>query len=199
MINNLIMLCMYHRDMFVDTKAPPYMNIQCGRAYSGIALDMVDDSVGVSIAERNKFWSKSLVYFGHKNLELPEYVGLCSYRRFFNGVQSGRPLHITPTSKSQQIISSINYSSMIEALESYDVILPVPYTYRQSLKSVITRNYYLRDFELLESVIAERSPDFLLSFRRVLASNALPGHNMFIMHRDKFREYCGWAFDICFP
>ena len=197
MTDRLAMLCMYHRDVLVDTSGSPYVNIQCGRQDSGVALDMCDDSFGESISDRNRFWSEITgLFWAHKNLRLPEYVGLCSYRRFFSGIESNRPLCLTTTENADRVISSINYQSLIEALKTSDIVLPVPYTYRQSVKRVIERNYHSSDFKLLEYVISEKYPDFLPSFRRVLSGNSLPGHNMFVMHKSKFSNYCEWVFDV---
>jgi hypothetical protein len=200
-VTDLRLMCMYYQDIIIPTNKEPFFNIQCGRASTKIQLDMAGDDTGDSLSSQNLFWSEITgLYWAWKNLEKSEFIGLCSYRRFFNFEQSSKPIEIVKTIKAKDKIFSINYDLVGKIFDDFDVILPVPYTYAWSIRRVCSKNYRDTDFTLLEKILKEVCPDYYSSYEKVMyKSNNLIGHNMFIMKWDEFQNYCKWVFDILIP
>tara|TARA_B100000989_G_scaffold295657_1_gene277171 strand:- start:22 stop:873 length:852 start_codon:yes stop_codon:yes gene_type:complete len=197
---NLKILCLYHKDVLVNTNFSPFFEIQCGKAESDINLPMQGDNLGENISIENKYWSEITgLYWAWKNIEKVKYIGLCSYRRFFNFTEKSSPLVLTSAKRAKKAIQSIDYSQLDEIFHSHDILLPVPYTYAWNINSIIKKNYNKEDFELLEEYIKNFHPAYYDSYLSVVYDrNFLAGHNMFIMKWDDFKHYCDWVFDILF-
>ena len=77
-------MCYYKDNDFVPN-SDIYMPIQCGKAFTKLELGISGDGTGNNISIRNTYWSEITgLYWTWKNMEPTKYVGLCSYRRFFN-------------------------------------------------------------------------------------------------------------------
>jgi hypothetical protein len=62
-----------------------YFDIQCGKDHTHTDLGMTADNTGLNISDRNPAWSEITgLYWAWKNMKDIDYIGLCSYRRFFN-------------------------------------------------------------------------------------------------------------------
>lgn len=197
----LRLMCMYYKEQLICTNKEPFFNIQCGRSTTKIQLDMAGDDTGDSLSSQNMFWSEITgLYWAWKNLEKSEFIGLCSYRRFFNFEQSSKPIEIVKSSEAKDRVFSVDYDSVGKIFNDFDIILPVPYTYAWSIRRVCSKNYKNTDFSLLEEMIKEVCPEYYCSYKKVMyKSNTLIGHNMFIMKWDEFESYCKWVFDILIP
>lgn len=192
------MMCLYYKDILVDTNIDPYLNIQCGKDSTGLDLDMIADNTGDNISKDNLYWSEITgLYWAWKNIEKSKYVGLCSYRRFFNFKEGVRPVEICSIEKAKAAISEINYEQLDEIFKKSDVILPVPYTYPWSISRVCSKNYRNEDYDILEAYIKSQEPDYHKDYLEVMRNtNEAIGHNMFIMRWSDFQDYCGWVFGI---
>ncbi|EHZ7120556.1 DUF4422 domain-containing protein [Vibrio vulnificus] len=196
---DLTMLCMYYRDVLTDTNYEPFLNIQCGADAAGVQLDMHGDNTGDNISYDNCYWSEITgIYWAWKNLELTGYVGLCSYRRFFNFKNSTRPIELINTDNAPGLIKdSFDTQRISEILSEHDVILPIAYNYPWSIRRVCSKNYKDEDFLILENYIAQNHPSYLEDYKHIMyKSNSMVGHNMFVMRAELFSEYCEWVFDI---
>lgn len=192
-----ILVC-YYRDVYLRRLEPAYLNIQCGKDETGLDLAMQGDNTGDNISARNRYWSEiTALYWAWKNMKPADYVGLCSYRRFFNYKSTpGIPVEIV-SQRLASAVGEIDQASVLDILARYDVILPEPYSYAYSIRRVCSMNYFDRDFELLESLIHEISPEYDRAYRSVAyESNKMIGHNMFIMPWKYFVSYCEWVFSI---
>ena len=194
------MLCLYHQDRLVETKRSPFLEIQCGKALSEISLPMQGDNLGDNISDENQFWSEITgLYWAWKNIATTKYVGLCSYRRFFNLTDSSEPLELVSIQDGQHRIDNLNYEAIEVMLKTVDIIMPVPYTYPCSIRRVCSKNYRDDDFDFLEVYIKEYTPDYYSAYQKVMySSNTAVGHNMFVMRGDDFEEYCSWVFGVLF-
>ncbi len=194
-----ILVCHYKSAPIIGDNAA-YFNIQCGRDDTKLILDMPGDNTGDNISARNRYWSEiTALYWAWKNLEKTKYVGLCSYRRFFNF----RNPQLTPIriidEKSNSEIGDIEFPEFDDIFSNHDVIIPKQYLYAYPIRKVCSMNYRDDDFELLEKLVHELSPEYDEAYRAVFyATNKMIGHNMFIMSWENFNSYCRWVFLILF-
>lgn len=193
-----IMVCFY-RSINLIPKNEAYFNIQCGAAETGIDLPMQKDDTGDNISSRNRYWSEITgLYWYFKNIaDKPKYIGLCSYRRFFNFSQNtGAPIKIIPSAKAEEI-NQIHLPDMDDVFSKYDIVLPVPYTFAYNFNKICIKNYNPKDFDILKEIISEISPSYLKAYDEVYYNKRLQiSHNMFIMKNKDFDEYCSWVFSI---
>lgn len=192
-----ILVCHY-RDIYLRSTDSAYFDIQCGKEATGLDLGMQGDNTGDNISARNQYWSEITgLYWAWKNMERADYVGLCSYRRFFNFKPAfGAPVRVVPRSSTFEV-GGIDLSAIIALFEQYDVVVPKPYVYAYSIRRVCSMNYVDRDFDLLEKVVHDLSPEYEAAFRHVLyGTNKMIGHNMFILPWDRFQQFCSWVFSI---
>jgi hypothetical protein len=192
---------MYYKDILIDTECYPYRNIQCGRASTNIKLDMAGDDTGGNISKENRYWSEITgLYWAWKNIEKTEFVGLCSYRRFFNLKASNMPIELQGSKNAGQHVRDINYEILDDVFKQSDVVLPVSYSYAWSIRRVCSMNYKDKDFSALKEMIKEVQPEYLGTYNNMMyKSNKMIGHNMFIMKWDDFQNYCEWVFSILMP
>lgn len=193
-----ILCCYYVDNDFVPT-SDIYMPIQCGKAYTQKELGIPGDDTGDNISDRNTYWSEITgLYWAWKNMKPVKYIGLCSYRRFFNFKRGlFKPMVEIHPKKDYQIVNDIRMPNIPSILGNYDVIMPKKYWYAYSSRNVCRMNYHIEDFDILKSIIHEKYPDYDESFDFVFRrNNYWYGHNMFIMKWEKFDAYCNWVFDI---
>lgn len=203
-MNNLdtkikILCCYYIDNIFVPSN-DIYYPIQCGKNSNDIDLGIIGDNTGDNISDRNRYYSEITgLYWAWKNLKNIEYIGLCSYRRFFNYKRHAFSVVKTLNIKDVKQIDEIEIPNLHKILASYDVIIPRPYIYPYSIRNVCRMNYRNEDFEILQSVIHELSPEYDMTFRNYYyMNNKMIGHNMFIWSWDNFDKYCNWVFPILF-
>jgi len=194
----LRMLVCYYRDVYLRSKDSAYLEVQCGKDATGIDLEMQGDNTGLNISSRNRYWSEiTALYWAWKNMGRSDYVGLCSYRRYFNfNSRSKAPVHVIAREQAEKV-AAIDLSIISKIFKNYDIIVPEPYTYAHSIRRVCSMNYVDSDFDLLEQLVHEMSPEYDDAYRHVFyGTNKMIGHNMFIMPWDRFQHYCTWVFGI---
>jgi hypothetical protein len=198
--SSLRILVCYYQDLLVKLNNNTYFNLHCGKDDTNFELEMIADNTGDNISIRNRYWSEITgLYWAWKNLDKIDYVGLCSYRRFFNfKINPRNLLQILPLDSSDQI-NEIEIPNMEEVFLNYDIIIPKPYVYAYSIREVCKRNYRIEDFDILEKIINKISPEFDEAFISTFYNNnKLIGHNMFIMSWEHYNEFCEWVFSILF-
>lgn len=197
--NIKILVCFYKEKLLLPGN-PIYLNLQCGKDNSTVDLGITGDNTGDNISSRNRYWSEITgLYWAWKNMDQVDYVGLCSYRRFFNFKQNPLSAIKTIPIKSIGKVNDVELPDFRDIFANYDVIIPKPYTYAYSIKEVCERNYRNEDFCKLEEIIHSLSPEFDEAYRAVIYdTNKMIGHNMFVMSWDNFNEYCEWVFGILF-
>ena len=192
-------LCLYYINNDFIPRDELYYPIQCGKAYTYKDLGIFGDDTGDNISSRNTYWSEITgLYWAWKNMAPVRYIGLCSYRRYFNF--NHKPfipmIKILPKKEYSQV-DNIQIPEISNIFKKYDIILPKKYWYAYSLRNVCRMNYYYEDFEILRDVINSLYPDYTESYDRMLHyENKGYGHNMFIMRWKMFEDYCQWVFDI---
>lgn len=192
-------LCLYYDHALIDTKYEQFINIQCGRSLTGKTLDMQGDDTGDNISARNPYWSEITgLYWAWKHLSKVDFIGLASYRRFFNfNFDTKNPVQLATQGESPRILQSTlgNYNS--SHFKNADVITPIPYTYAYSIRKVCSMNYNDSDFHKLEALIREQHPEYLDAYiEHMYHNNKMIGHNMFIMNWADFQKFCSWVFSV---
>lgn len=197
-VSSLKILVCHYKDVYIKSANSAYLDLQCGKDVTGLDLGMQGDNTGDNISARNQYWSEITgLYWAWKNLEHADYVGLCSYRRFFNFKPAfGNPVRII-TGSDKVEVEDIDLSTITALLSQYDIIVPQPYTYAYSIRRVCSMNYIDRDFDFLEKLVHDVSPEYDAAYRKVFyGTNKMIGHNMFILPWDRFQQFCSWVFNI---
>ena len=174
MSNIKIFICA-HKEVKLP-KHPYFLPIQAGAALHKPIMSYQPDSEGDNISIKNPhFCELTCHYWAWKNLKNVEIVGLNHYRRYFDFTrkwsQFSADKHFIPTEE----------------------FLKTDYTQQYG-------DYHIaRDWEMLRSIIKERSPQYIPAFEKTMDhSNKAAGYNMFITHWKHFDAYSEWLFDILF-
>ena len=199
MNENVKILCCYYKQNDFQPQSDIYYPIQCGVDATHIDLGINGDNIGDNISSRNTYWSEITgLYWAWKNMQPVDYVGLCSYRRFFN-FNTGffSPITKIIPKKDYIKIDEIKIPDIANILSKYDIIVPKKYYYAYSMRNVLRMNYYWEDFEILQGIIHDKYPEYDDAFIQYLWNyNYGYGHNMFIMSWENYDKYCSWVFDI---
>ena len=199
-MNELTILCMYHQKELLQTNFYPFFNIQCGENECELKLKMQGDGHNNPISSQNSYWSEITgLYWAWKNIQQTKYIGLCSYRRFFNFKESSNPVKLCKQKDASAHLLNVSYEYIDRIFKEHDVILPIEYTYSKSVHRVCEINYNQKDFELLEAYISNHQPEYSDAYGKIMNKNKMIGHNMFIMKYEDFIDYCEWVFEILIP
>lgn len=111
-----------------------------------------------------------------------EAVGLVHYRRHFKG-RSG-------------IASG---AELAASLSGVDAVLPRKRMYWiETNYSHYVHAHPAEGLDVTRKIVAERCPDYLPAFDRVMKRRGGHRFNMLVMRREIFDRYCSWLFDILF-
>lgn len=149
-----------------------YQPIQVGEGKDFLTLR---DNQGDNIAGWNKVYCEMTgVYEIYKNLELPDYVGICQYRR------------------------RLKFGSAEEVekvFDSFDAIAAEPLKMGMSPYDQYAICHNRGDMELAEKIIKERYPEYSKGWdRHIRNGRRLFYSNGVVLRRDDFLDYCGFYF-----
>ena len=118
-----------------------------------------------------------------------DYIGLVHYRR-----------HFCLKKKSRDPFENIITGAELRPiLGQYWVFVPKKRRYFiETLYSHYAHTHYAEHLDATREVIAERCPEYLPSFDRIMRRRYGYMFNMMIMRRDLADKYCKWLFDILF-
>lgn len=206
----------YYKNGTILNTDPIYQPIMAGNALLKGLSTIQGDNSGDNISTRNPYYSELTgTYWVWKNTR-QDITGTCHYRRFFTArpepfwYRVKRLLYfparmyknrwgVIYTKNTQFFVPRILNEDEINSLFSkYDAILPKPRLLKYTIKTHYSRYHDINDLNLLESIIAEKHPDFLEAFHAVLMSKKIYANNMFILKEEQFQEFMGWLFDILF-
>ena len=155
-------------------------------------LGYIGDNTGENISYKNaNYCELTGLYWAWKNLHC-DYIGLCHYRRYFAHSKHGSSLE----AKKAAIFHRADYEKL---LQSYDVILPKKRNYYiETVRSQYEHAHSKRDLDEVQTIIAERCPEYSEAFTKVMGRTKLHILNMFAMKKELFDEYCEWLFSIFF-
>ena len=174
------------------------------------------DDIGDNISVKNKNYSELTgIYWAWRNTK-EDVVGSCHYRRYFTAkpepflYKLKRLLYIPTglykkrygliyTSNTSYFLPRILDKEEISGLmDEYDAILPQARRLRYTVKEHYSRYHKIKDLKILESIIAQKYPDYIEAFKTTLNSKKLYANNMFVLHNSHFQEFMQWLFDILF-
>jgi len=165
-----------------------YLPVQAGAAIDPPLPGMTGDASGDHISSRNRLYSELTVHYWLWKNQAAQVYGLCHYRRYF-----------TRRALGGSADDALTAPQLDALMQGADVLLPIPRLY------LIETNYTqyahahgAAGLQLARAVIADRQPDFLPGFDRVMKRRWGRRFNMFIMRRDMFEAYSAWLFDVLF-
>ncbi len=165
-----------------------YLPVQAGAAVDPQLPGTVRDDSGQHISDRNRLYSELTVHYWLWKNQAAQVYGLCHYRRFFTQRPFGRSPAMALTSAQLDAL-----------LQDADVLVPFPRLYLiETNLSQYAHAHGAAGLELARAVIADRHPDFLPAYDRVMKRRWGRRFNMFIMRKDRFEAYSAWLFDILF-
>lgn len=174
-----------HKEIFYKLK-DIYIPILVGKNKKNNDLNYITDDTNDNISNKNSNYCELTgIYWLWKNYELPDYIGICHYRRFF----VKRPFY-----------NLINQKYIEKILSNYDVILPYPYDTKSSVKQhfIESPSGREKDLDRLERLIKEKYNSYYLDYMEVMNARAISYCNMVIMNKENFIKYCEWLFNILF-
>lgn len=110
------------------------------------------------------------------NLELPEYVGFCHYRRYLSFLDD---------------IPDID-----NIFSEYDAICSEPLMLKINVKEHYNNFHNIEDMFIIGGIIADKYPSYCNAWHNFINGNILIPYNMFIMKREDFKEYVDFIFSI---
>ena len=143
-------------------------------------LESYKDNVGDNISDMNGFFNElTTFYWIVKNYPMKEYVGMCSYRRYFSFLD--------------------DIDSIKDVLQNNDIILPT----KEPLDGKTVFEHYdsyhnIKDLELALEILYKQYPSYKSDAEKFLNSKDMYCNNMFIMKREDFIKYCEFVFNILF-
>lgn len=169
-----------------------YLPVHVGREGKE-ALPYQPDNTGDNISEKNaSFCELTGLYWAWKNLDC-DYLGLAHYRR-----------HYTVKSKSFQkshapMASVLTRKELEQLIPRYKIIVPKKRSYYiETLYSHYEHTHYKEHLDITREIIAEKYPDYLDNFDKVMKQTGGYMFNMYIMEKSLSDDYCSWLFDILF-
>ena len=174
-----------------DLYLPVHVGAEGKTDTAGKELDLgyQKDNIGENISIKNpSFCELTGLYWAWKNLDY-DYIGLAHYRR-----------HFANKSKSKNIFDRVIKKSEIEPLlDKEKVFVPKKRRYYiETLYSHYAHTHYAEQLDKTREIIAEKYPDYIASYDKVIKRTYGYMFNMMIMKKDLFDAYCSWLFDILF-
>jgi len=172
-----------------------YIPVQVGKEGTTLDLGYAVDNTGENISCKNNMYSElTALYWAWKNLD-SDYIGLVHYRRHF----SLKNFLFRKTHKPMECVLTQN--ELIPLLEPQTVIVPKK---RKYFIETIKKQYEHTMFEgkehlnVTRSILADKHPQYVSSFDKVMNKTSAYMFNMFIMPKTLADSYCTWLFDILF-
>ena len=158
---------------------------------SGQPLDLgyVKDNTGDHISQKNpSFCELTGLYWAWKNLD-SDYIGLVHYRRYF----------CLKKKKGDIFESILTGDELRRYIPQYKLFLPKKRNYYiETLYSHYAHTHYAEHLDLIRSILAEQSQDYVKAYDCVMERTSGYMFNMMIMTRELMDNYCSWLFPVLF-
>lgn len=181
-----------HKPYIMPKDVSLYLPIQVGYDEVSEHFGYQGDNIGDNISYKHRYYSDlSAVYWGWKNLNV-EYMGSCHYRRYF----VSKKLKYNDDKFFRYIL---NRKELEKLLTKCPVIVAKKrHYYIETIEEHFKHTHESSDFDLLRTVIAEISPEYLKAFENVAKSTSAHLFNTFIMRKDYVNSFCSFMFPILF-
>lgn len=179
-----------HKKFQMPADSELYLPIHVGREGKE-DLGYIGDNTGDNISTLNPYYCELTgLYWAWKNLDC-DYLGLVHYRRYFTKV-------------SQTYRDDVNIDDVIlskddveKLLEDVDVIVPKKRKYYiETLYSHYDHTLDGSHLDKTRKIISKLSPEYLVSFDKVMEQRSGYMFNMFIMSKELVNDYLSWLFPI---
>lgn len=152
-----------------------------------VSLGYQKDDDGENISEKNaSFCELTGLYWAWKNVKA-DYIGLVHYRRYF-GVK-----------QKNWLDGILTHYQLNPMLDQYRVFVPRKrHYYIETLYSHYAHTHYAEQLDYTREIIAEKYPEYLKSYDKVIQCTSGYMFNMMIMSKSDLNDYCSWLFDILF-
>lgn len=192
-------ISVFHKS-FPHSEAPIYFNMQVGKALSKETLPFTGDDTGDHISELNPFFCElTALYWMWKNQPLPDYIGLCHYRRYFDLSRAWyhNKKELKTAYDSKRVAPEQAESVLLKGLESHDIILPRRIRLKRKLEEDYIYHHIKEEWVILMDTLKEKYPeDYEVARRFFPQERYLHPYNMFVTSRSVFLSYMTWLFDI---
>lgn len=135
------------------------------------------------IDEEYKIWGgyysevKGMLYLYEHSNQLPKYVGLCHYRRYFDFLD--------------------NIPDMDNIFDEYNIILPKISTFDCTNRQMYSICHNVEDWDNIKHIGSTIfNGQYKREFEIVDKCNSMYIANMFVMKREDYIKYCEWFFAI---
>ena len=205
----------YYKNTPVLIQDDMYYPVMAGNELVG-STSIQGDDTGDNISDKNKNYSELTgIYWVWKNMK-EDIIGSCHYRRYFTakpepflykfkrllyrpiGLYKKRYGLIYTGNTSYFLPKILGKEEVCRLMDKYDAILPQARKLKYTVKVHYSRYHDIKEIEVLESIIAQKYPDYAEAFQTVLNSKRLYANNMFILHDNRYQEFMHWWFDILF-
>ena len=213
---NIGIYCFYYKDTVIPIDNHIYYPIMAGNAVAENKIGIKGDDTGISISEKNRYYSELTgIYWVWKNTK-QDFTGSCHYRRYFTtgeepfdyklkralyhvfGLYKKRYGLIYTGNLKRFSKKILNEHEILNIFKTHDAILPVQRRLKYSVAEHYRRYHNATDLKILEDIIQTRYPGYFSSFQKVLNSKRLYANNMFILPEKHFEKFMTWWFSIIF-
>lgn len=207
-MSNIKIFVSYQKDTKALRATDVIVPIQTGRAVSNIRLDMQGDDEGDNISIKNdKYCELTTQYWAWKNVKA-DYYGFMQACRHFVFCEISGPIEsdgvcVLPEmdTEYQQNIG-LNDREIYDCVNGYDVILPIAVdvtafgAISNEVQFAMSDNLHAEDFDLTCRTLLELYPEYEKAVSEFKSGKYAYWHNMFIMKREIFFDYCQWLFTV---
>ncbi len=169
---------------------PVHVGAEGKRDTDGNPLDLgyTKDNTGDNISYLNpSFCELTGLYWAWKNID-SDYIGLAHYRRHF-----GRKR------KDDVFKGILTYDEIEPYLGTVKVFVPTKRNYYiETLYDHYKHTHYAEHLDITRQIIAEKYPEYVGNYDRVVKHTYGYMFNMMIMKRELLNDYCNWLFTILF-
>lgn len=207
----------YYKETVVPVDNDLYVPVMVGKALGTVQTKMTGDDTGVSISEKNKFFSELTgIYWVWKNTR-QEITGCCHYRRYFSANEE-EPLDLKIKRVFYYLLGlykkryGLIYTSNVkrfsrkilgedkisEILKTYDAILPQRRKLKYTVEEHYRRYHNSEDLQIITQILGNKYPSYLPAFNKMLKGNFLYANNMFILPASHYERLMEWWFSVLF-
>lgn len=163
-----------------------YLPVQVGKAGKK-SIGYCGDDTGDHISEKNPYYCELTgLYWMWKNVD-SDYLGIVHYRRYLGKLGLSR-------NPFDRILTE---QEILEYMKETDILLPKKRKYYiESVYDHYAHTHYAEQLDLTREVIGQICPEYSSDFDKVMKRRSAHMFNMFVMSRERCREYCSWVFQI---
>lgn len=184
--------------------------IQVGSALASEQLDMIQDSTGENISEKNaSFCELTAQYWAWKNCQ-DDYIGFLHYRRLFSFSEeklSENKWGLVVEDSIDNIYSKygLDAKNISKFISNYDAIVSDPWNVKNAGSNNLYDHYksaesklHIKDYDRALDILVDKYPQFRKSIIEYNNNTLGYFNNMFVLRRDLFEEYSRIMFDVLF-